>query len=272
MRTLLNALTSLGLLRKHDDQYANTPETSRFFTQDSKDNHRNGMLHTANIWHRWSTLTDAVRTGKAMPVQRAETRGWTANFIAGMQRNAKLRAPLVVKQLGTLGIRRVLDLGGGSGAYSIAFAKSSPEIHCDIIDLPEVVAITDDYIQKAGASKQVAVHPGDMLTAELGSGYDLVMLNAICHMFSEDQNLALFRRAHAALAPGGRLAMQDFILNPNHASPQHAALFAINMLVATESGATYTEAEYTAWVKAAGFSNVSRQTLPGPSDLIVGTK
>ena len=266
---LLNALVSLGLLSKSGDQYTNTPESARFFVQGAKDNQRNGLLHAANIWHRWSTLTDAVRRGTWLPIEGEQTE-WTQNFIAGMQRNAKTRAPLLVKTLGTAGVRRILDLGGGSGAYSMAFAKASPDLHCDILDLPEVVPLTAEYVQNAGVSAQVRIRAGDMLQEDFGSGYDLILLNAICHMFSEAQNRDLFRRARKALAPNGRLVVQDFILNDEKDGPQHAALFSLNMLVGTEAGASYSEAEYTSWMKAAALSEVSRINLPGPSDLIVG--
>ena len=109
-----------------------------------------------------------------------------------------------------------------------------------------------------------------MLVDDFGSGYDLILMNAICHMFSEDQNRDIFRRARQALAPNGRLAVQDFILNPDKTGPQHAALFSLNMLVNTDAGASYSESEYTHWMKAAGFTEVSRIQLPGPSGLIVG--
>jgi (2Fe-2S) ferredoxin/predicted O-methyltransferase YrrM len=267
---LLNALVSLGLLSKNGDNYRNTPEPARFFAQGSKDNHRDGLLHTANIWHRWSTLTDAVRSGRRIPIADDGNPEWTPNFIAGMQRNAKDRAPLIMKALGTEGVRRILDLGGGSGAYSIAFAKASPEVKCEILDLPEVVPLTAEYVNQAGVSAQVSLRAGDMLHDKLGSGYDLIMLNAICHMFSGKENLELFRRARQALAPNGRLAVQDFILNADKAGPPHAALFSLNMLVSTEAGATYSEAEYTGWMSTAGFNEVRRIKLPGPSGLIAG--
>jgi (2Fe-2S) ferredoxin/predicted O-methyltransferase YrrM len=275
---LLNALVALGLLSKSGDDYKNTPESARFFVQGSKDNHRNGLLHTANIWHRWSTLTDAVRSGTRVPASRDDNPEWTHNFISGMQRHAKDRAPLVVKALGAApatansnsNIRRILDLGGGSGAYSIAFAKASPDAQCEILDLPEVVPLTAEYVRQAGVSAQVTLRAGDMLQDDFGSGYDLIMLNAICHMFSEEQNREIFHRAHQALAPNGRLVVQDFILNPEKTGPQHAALFSLNMLVSTEAGASYSEPEYTHWMKAAGFTEVCRINLPGPSSLIVG--
>jgi len=267
---LLNALVALGLLSKSGEEYRNTPESARFFAQGSKDNHRNGLLHIANIWHRWSTLTDAVRRGTRIPIDRGGTPEWTRDFIAAMQRNAKDRASLVVKALGTAGVRRILDLGGGSGAYSIAFAKASPDVHCEILDVPEVVPLAAEYVSKAGVRAQVDLRAGDMLSDDLGSGYDIIMLNAICHMFTEEQNRNLFRRIHQALAPNGRLAVQDFILNPDKTGPPHAALFSLNMLVATDAGASYSELEYTRWMKEAGFAEVSRVNLPGPSDLIVG--
>ncbi len=267
---LLNALVALGLLAKSGEVYKNTPESARFFVEGSKDSHRNGLLHIANIWHRWSTLTDAVRAGTRSPISRDDSPEWTRDFIASMQRNAKDRAPLVVKALGTAGVHRVLDLGGGSGAYSIAFAKASPDIRCEILDVQEVVPLTADYVGKAGVSAQVSLRAGDMLRDDFGRGYDVIMLNAICHMFSEEQNQHIFHRVHTALAPNGRLVVQDFILNPDKAGPLHAALFSLNMLVATDAGASYSEIEYTSWMMAAGFTEVSRVNLPGPSSLIVG--
>ena len=178
---LLNALVALGLLSKSGDDYKNTSESARFFVQGSKDNHRNGLLHTANIWHRWSTLTDAVRSGTRVPVDGKDNRGddpeWTRDFIAGMQRHAKDRAPLVVKALGTAGVRRILDLGGGSGAYSIAFAKAAPDVRCEILDVPEVVPLTTEYVSQAGVSAQVGLRPGDMLHGDFGSGYDLSLIH-----------------------------------------------------------------------------------------------
>ncbi len=267
---LLNALVALRLLSKSGDVYSNTPESARFFVQGSPDNQRDGLLHIANIWHRWSTLTDAVRRGRRVPIDPDHTPEGTHDFIAAMQRNAKDRAPHVVKALGTTGVRRILDLGGGSGAYSIAFAQACPELQCDILDLPEVVPLTAEYVNRAGVSAQVSLRSGDMLRDDFGCGYDIIMLNAICHMFSEEQNQDIFRRAYRALAPNGRLVVQDFILNPDKSGPQHAALFSLNMLVATDSGASYSEVEYTLWMKAAGFAEVSRINLPGPSGLIVG--
>ena len=111
-----------------------------------------------------------------------------------------------------------------------------------------------------------------MLSDDFGHDHDLVLLNAICHMFSEEQNRALFRRAYDALGTNGRLVVQDFILERDKTSPQFAALFALNMLVGTEAGSSYSEPEYADWLHAAGFKEVTRVRLPGPSDLMIATK
>lgn len=267
---LLNVLAGMGMLEKKGDLYRNAPETARYFAKGSPENVREGMLHHANIWHRWGTLTDVVRGGKPIHVRAEENPEWTRNFISAMDRNARERAPVLVKELGGQQVRRVLDLGGGSAIYSIAFAKAFPDVQCDILDLPAVVTLTKQYISQAGASGQVKVRAGSMLTDDYGSGFDLIMLNAICHMFSEAQNREIFRRALKALGPKGRLSVQDFILDPDRTGPLHAALFAINMLVGTEGGNTYTEPDYTGWMQEAGFEEVRRIHLTGPADLIVG--
>jgi predicted O-methyltransferase YrrM len=267
---LLNALVALELLAKSGDEFRNTDETARFFAEGSKDNQRNALMHHVKLWHRWSTLTDAVRAGTRVEIGRDQNPEWTTDFIAAMQNIAKDRAPVVVKALGTAGVRRILDLGGGSGVYSIAFAKASPDVKCEILDLAAVAPLAADYVSKAGAAAQVSIRSGDMLHGDLGSGYDIIMLNAICHMFSEEQNRDIFRRARKALAPNGRLVVQDFILNPDKTGPVLAALFSVNMLVGTEAGASYNEKEFTTWMKDAGFGEVRRIDLPGPADLIVG--
>jgi hypothetical protein len=98
------------------------------------------------------------------------------------------------------------------------------------------------------------------------------MLNAICHVFSEEQNREVFRRTRQALSPNGRLVVQGYILNPDKTGTQYAALFPVNMLVDRQEGPCYNELEYTDWMKAAGFNEVCLTNLPGPIGLIVGLR
>jgi predicted O-methyltransferase YrrM len=264
---LLNALVALGALAKTRDRFRNTPASSG--------NQWAALMHTVHLWERWSTLTECVRAGG--PRKRGETgdRGlkWIAAFIGAMHYYAAGRAPAVVNAVGAGGVRRMLDVGGGSGAYSIAFAQANPGLRADILDLSPVLAIARGHIQRAGLAKRIKTKPGDLRVDALGKRYDLVLISAICHMLGPQENRDLFRRAFQALAPGGRIAVRDFILNPAKTGPRGAALFSLNMLVGTANGASYSQREYTAWLREAGFTDVNRIRLADPgSQLMLGTR
>jgi (2Fe-2S) ferredoxin/2-polyprenyl-3-methyl-5-hydroxy-6-metoxy-1,4-benzoquinol methylase len=270
---LLHALASLRLLVKREGVFHNSPASARYFTAGSRDNARPALLHTAHLWHRWSTLTDCVRTGTA--VARDETGGgedWTEAFIAAMHRNASERAPLVVRAVAAENVHRMLDVGGGSGAYSIAFAQANPALRADILDLAAVEPIALRHIRESGVADRVEVRAGDLRSDRLGEGYDLVFVSAICHMLSPLENLDLLRRCREALAPGGRVVIQDFILEADKTAPRFAAVFALNMLVGTTGGSSYSEPEYAAWLGEAGFREIRHLRLPGITGLMIGSR
>ena len=268
---LLNVLVSLKLLEKRDETFVDTPASARFFAEGSRDNARDGLIHTAHLWQRWSTLTECVLAGTSVQ-PRVRDDSWTKPFIAAMDRNAKERAGAVVKAFAGTGIKRMLDLGGGSGAYSIAFARAVPGLTSEILDTADVVPLAQDYIQKAGLTDRIATRVGDMLRDPLGKNFDLVLVSAICHMFSPAENRDLLECAYNALAPKGQVVVQDFILDPSKTAPRAAALFSLNMLVGTRAGSSYSEPEYTTWLRDAGFKDVRRVRLAGPSGLMIGAR
>ncbi len=268
---LLNVLVSLKLLEKREETFSNTTASARFFAEGSRDSARAGLLHTATLWHRWSALTEAVRTGTSV-APRLRDDNWAKTFIAAMDRNAKDRAGAVVKAVAASGTKRMLDLGGGSGAYSIAFVRAIAGLTSEILDTADVVPLAQDYIQKARLADRITARVGDMLNDPLGKNYDLVLVSAICHMFSSAENRDLFERIYGALAPKGQIVVQDFILEPSKTAPRPAALFSLNMLVGTRSGRSYSQPEYASWLRDAGFSDVRRARLPGPSGLMIGVR
>jgi len=270
--TFLNALVAIGALTKKKDVYRNTPDTARYLTAGSPDNQRPALMHTVNSWKAWTALAGAVRAGTAVsrPGVEAEDPRWTESFIAAMHSNARSAAGELVHAVGTAGVRRLLDVGGGSGAYSIAFAEANPELRAEVLDLAPVVRIARKHIAEAGVADRVTTRVGDLTKDDFGRNYNLILLSAICHMLGPEENQDLLRRCHKALAPGGRLVIRDFILEHGKTAPKHAALFAVHMLVNTRSGSTYTEREYREWLKGAGFS---RTTRPDPSgDLLIAFK
>jgi SAM-dependent methyltransferase len=271
---LLNALVALGLLTKHDGRFHNTPATARYFVAGSPDDARVGMLHTVHLWPRWSTLTECVRKGTSVTYKETTEREeeWTEAFIAAMHRNARARAPLVVQAVGSEGVRRMLDVGGGSGAYSIAFAKANEQLHVELLDVPAVLPIAQRHIDEAGLGQRIKTRAGDLRIDKFGQGFDLVLVSAICHMLGPEENLDLLKRCHEALASGGRIVISDFVLEADKTTPRFGALFALNMLVGTREGSSYSENEYAAWLKDAGFSDIRRIRLPGPANLMLGTR
>jgi cyclopropane fatty-acyl-phospholipid synthase-like methyltransferase len=166
----------------------------------------------------------------------------------------------------------MLDVGGGSGAYSIAFATANADLNADILDLEAVCPIAQKHIDAAGLSDRVKTRTCDLRKDPFGEGYDLVFVSAICHMLSPAENLDLLRKCHAALRTDGRVVVQDFILESDKTAPKSAALFALNMLVGTTAGSSYSGDEYAAWFEQAGFRETCHIRLPGPSGLIIGRK
>ncbi len=245
---ILNALVSLKLLDKKEGIFHNTPVSARYLAEGGKDDARAAVMHSVHLWARWSTLTDCVRAGTSVSHEVA-ARGdeWTETFIAAMDRNARERAPHVLRAVGAEGVERMLDVGGGSAAYSIVFAAANPCLRADVLDLERVCAIARKHIGQAGLADRVRTHMGDLRTDAFGDGYDLVLVSAICHMLSQAENLELLRKCHAALRAGGRIVIQDFILEADRTAPKSAALFSLNMLVGTAAGRTYSGEEYTAW-------------------------
>ncbi len=271
---LLNALVAMGTLEKRGGTFSNTQVASRYLAVGGEHDSRAALMHTVHLWPRWSTLTECVTEGTS--VSRNGSRdpddGWTEAFIAAMHKNASVRAPQVVGAIGLEGVRRVLDLGGGSGAYSIAFAEAGEDVSADVLDLAGVVPITRRHIDAAGLVDRVHARVGDLRDDTYGSGYDLVFISAICHMNSPDENRAMLEKAFAALEPSGRVVIQDFILNPDKTGPKTGALFALNMLVGTRAGSSYSEEEYGGWLRETGFEEPRKVRLSGPTDLVIARR
>lgn len=263
---LLNALTALGALEKREGRFQCTSESMALGPA------RAGLMHTVHLWETWSTLTDCVKAGTTMhrPGVEGHQEAWTEAFIAAMHARAQRSAAQVVQAVQAVQAvnpQRMLDVGGGPGTFSIAFAQAHPELRVEVLDLGPVVPMARRNIREAGLSDRVTVREGDLRTDALGEAYDLILVSAICHMLDEGENRDLLRRCACALASGGQLVIRDFILDPDRAGPPAAALFALNMLVSTRRGNAYAEADYRQWLQEAGFQDILRP--PGSEELVL---
>jgi SAM-dependent methyltransferase len=272
---LMNALCAMGLVTKANGQFSNTPISSRYLVQEKPD-YLAGLMHMVHLWDTWGTLTQAVRVGRSVVERptRVNERGtdWLRAFIAAMHWRARQHAPVVVASLDLSGVSRILDVGGGSGEYSMAFARAREGIRPVVFDLPNVIPLTEDYLRQAGFSDRVTTVEGDYEIDTLGSGFDLVFLSAIIHSNSPAQNEHLIRKGVEALNPSGQLVVQDFIMDEDRTGSPFGTLFALNMLVGTESGDTYTESEVRLWMEGAGLRQINRKDTPFGTSLIIGRR
>jgi SAM-dependent methyltransferase len=256
---LLNALVSLGFLAKKNSFFFNTPESFKFLSRNSPD-YLGGLMHSNHLWNTWSNLTQVVRTGVSAHSSEINIRGeeWLFPFINAMHDRAKKQAPEQLKNLNLAGVKSILDVGGGSGAYSMEFISKKPGIEATVFDLPNVIPITKKFLDKEGFSDKIGTHSGDYTTDGLPTGFDLVFLSAIIHSNSLEVNQDLIKKCFVSLNKNGRIVIQDWIMNNDRTLPQSGAIFAINMLVGTESGDCFTEQEVTDMLKVAGFKNILR--------------
>ncbi len=256
---LLNALVSLGFLVKKNNMFFNTSDSFTFLSKKSPD-YLGGLMHSNHLWNTWSNLTQVVKTGISAHPSEINERGeeWLFSFITAMHDRAKKQAPLQLKNIDLKGVGSTLDVGGGSGAYSMEFVTKKPDIEATVFDLPNVIPITKKFLEKEGFSDKIKTHSGDYTTDNLPKGFDLVFMSAIIHSNPLEENRSLIRKCFNSLNKNGRIVIQDWIMNSDRTQPLAGAVFAINMLVGTEAGDCFTEKEVTEMLTSAGFRNILR--------------
>jgi len=270
---LMNALAALGLLEKRGDRFANTTDGRQMLVR-GRPGFMANLAHSNNLWDRWSWLTEVVRTGRAASQEPIRSRGddWLRAFIAAMHWRGGEATRAVLPLVDLDGVSRILDVGGGSGVFSTAFVRARPGASAVVFDLPAVAPLATTYIREAGFEGRVEVVEGDYASGELPTGFDLVFLSAVVHSNGPDENRRLIAKAARALNAGGRVVVVDWVMDPSRTSPLQGALFAINMLVGTEEGDTYAEAEVRAWMSEAGLTGITRRDTPLGTTVMTGTR
>jgi SAM-dependent methyltransferase/predicted transcriptional regulator len=261
---VLDCLVTFGLLEKRKNQYRTAEKAFRLSSK-NPDSVLPMVNHMNTIWKNWSLLTDIVRTGansKIRPVVNSESKEDRTAFIGAMHVAAKRISKKIAEAYDLNPFKNLLDIGGGSGAYTIAFLKKNPKLNAVIFDLDSVIPITKEKIAENGFQSRVRFVPGNFYENDLPMGCDLALLSAIIHQNSPQQNLELYRKIYLALNPGGTLIIRDHIMDESRTNPPAGALFALNMLVNTPGGDTYTFEEVKDTLEAAGFKEI-RLVLSG---------
>jgi len=271
---LLNALTAMGLLTKCDDLYGNTTEAKTFLVKESAEYIGHIIMHHHHLVHAWAQLRQAVVTGK--PVRKRSSFGEgeeRESFLMGMFNLAMLMAPELVRQVDLEGRHRLLDLGGGPGTYAVHFCLANPSLRATIYDLPTTRPFALRTIHRFNLSHRIDFLAGDYVEDNVTGIYDVVWLSHILHGEGPATCKRIIAKAVSALEPGGLICVHDFILDNAFDGPLFPALFSLNMLINTEDGRSYSEAEITEMLHNAEVKEIRRMPFRGPNDsgIISGT-
>ncbi len=254
---LLDCLVVYGFLKKDEGRYLNT-EKGAVLSADHPETVRPMVLHMVHLWTTWSQLTERVRKGQDLqtkPGLKFDEKSMKA-FIGAMHIVAKGLSAEIVGSYDSNPFSKLLDVGGASGTYSIAFLRKNPEMKAIIFDLKGVIPIARERLQEEGLIDRVELVAGDFYQDELPTGCDLALLSAIIHQNSIEQNVNLFLKIHQALEPGGVILIRDHIMDESRTNPPAGAVFALNMLVNTRGGDTYTFIEVKEALEKAGFKDI----------------
>ena len=251
---LLNALVALELLEKHGDAYQNSQAAEDFLVI-GKEGYVGDMLKRMNrSWDAWDGLENAI-------FGRRPELNWSELPTLSMEESAYKRAAELAENVDLTGKRRLLDVGGGSGAYSAAFVNTYPGLEAVVFDLPRPIKVTKRLLEEKGMGDRMKTIEGDFEVDDLGSGFDCVLISNIVHFQDEKDNKRLLKKAHSALQEGGTVIIHGPVLDEGKTSPKNAAIFSIHMLLKSDGGRTYTWSEIEAWLKEAGFTGPKRIEL-----------
>lgn len=278
-RVILDALVSLQFLSKDSDgRYALTSESSAFLVS-SKPSFQGGIFRhiSTQLVPKWLQLREVVRSGKPAMAVNDEGEGgmFFEQFVEDIFPMSVGSAQVLADALRLSESRetvKVLDLAAGSGVWGIVLAKANAKVRVTAVDWVRVIGVTRKVAQKHGVADRFTFIDGDLLEANLGAGHHVATLGHILHSEGERRSRELLRRTFDALAPGGTIAIAEFLVDESHTSPPTGALFAVNMLVNTTDGDTFSFTEIAAWLREAGFVNPRLLDAPGPSPLILADK
>jgi len=272
---LLDALAALRLLDKQDGRYRVPAELAPWLIENSPETTLPMLRHRMNILRGWSQLAWVVKAGIPGPRQ-ASIRGPAGDrqaFVAAMHTVSGPNADDVVARMGPLKFRHVLDVGGASGTWTLALLRAVPGSRATIFDLPDAIGQAKARIAAGEFADRITLAAGDFYVDDLPGGADFAWVSAIVHQHSRRHNRELFAKVYAALQPGGMIGIRDVVMDASRTQPAFGALFAINMLVNTETGGTFTFEELAEDLQAAGFADPQLQVKDeGMNSVVVAVK
>ncbi len=259
LEALLVACTALGMLeRSSDGRYRNTAMAESIHASTAL----GAVVEDAvGLYQDWVALPDAIRRGSDRTLPAYDEPNALRAYLSGVAATSAPEAARLVESHDFGDVRRVLDIGGGSGTYAIAFCRRWPKLRVDLMDRPTVVPIANEVIAAAGLSRRIRVRADDYRVATWQADYDLVLLMNVLHQEPAPEAQGLVGRAARALTVGGRLAVQDLCLGPTSSGPAMAALLGVNLYL-RQSGRVHAISSVNGWLEAQGLVVSERTQHP----------
>jgi precorrin-6B methylase 2 len=276
---LLDALVALGLLTKTTNEtpvrYGLEPGLETFAAEATA-----YTRHMKRIESVWAQLNTTVRTGApAEAVDEEAESTFFANFVrvlfATNRRAAEITAEALRPFLAARPSPHALDIGAGSGVWSLVPALAVPVLQVTALDRAGVLSITQEVFAEHGIGDRLRVIAGDHRKVDLGDEiYDVIFLGHILHSEGRSESERLIARCARALKPGGKIVIGEFVADEERASRDQPRplLFAVNMLLVTTTGDAFTLGEMSAWMRAAGLGGIETLPVPGASPVILAER
>jgi acetylserotonin N-methyltransferase len=287
---LLRLLGALGLLVIRDDRFLLADQARQYFVKSSPFYWGHMMRVAVSEWHRDTALAKLKAKGSANAVGPQGTPaptgsgrpadGWAAGEIAigqaetiaaSMHSHSLPAAIGAARNYDFTGVKRILDVGGGSGCFMIAFAQAHPEIRATILELPSMCEAAAAYIAAGAVSGTVDTIASNMFRDPWPTGYDAIFFSNIWHDWSFRTCAWLAERAYEALPRGGRIMLHEMLLDDGGAGPATTAAFSMLMLLATQ-GQQFTFGEIKTLLEQAGFRDVETTQTAGYYSITTGYK
>jgi predicted O-methyltransferase YrrM len=276
-RILADYLTVLGFLTKSGDHYALTPDSAMFLNRKSLA-YAGGMtqfLLSPELRRGFDDIAATVRKGGTAQTELGaiapEHPIWL-EFARGMGPMMKMPAQMLADMIPLGGAPKVLDISASHGVWGMAFAQKHPRAHLVALDWEPVLKLTRENAERAGLGDRFSTIAGNAFEVDLGLDYDVVLVPNFLHHFNQEDCVRFLKRVHAALREGGRVAIAEFVPNPDRISPPEAASFSFVMLANTPEGDAYTLAELEKMLTSAGFRAVESHELPPVATAIIAQK
>jgi SAM-dependent methyltransferase len=255
---LLDCLVSFNLLEKNMYQYEIT-ENGLFLSAANPENMLPLIKILSSSWNNWSHLTEIIRTG-SHPEQQLFYRGIKKtgkDFIELMHGLSSHIAAESAEIYDLSKFHNLLDIGGASGTYTVAFLKKNPELRATILDFEYVLPYAAERVKKENLTSRIKLKSGDYNRDPLPTGFDLVLLSDIIGQNSDSQNKDLFNKIFHILPSRGVLLIRDYVMNESHTYPPGGTLFSMLMLVENQGVGAYSYNEYKKLLRGAGFSEIN---------------